>query len=157
MGAAPWREGRDAIDRRPALLNGAAERVTARMVAPEQSYPASSGVDELLASAGVASGGEETSKAAALSLMRYGFARTATVDIEAASRLRADGSLCSSPEWRGEHEIGRCRAVRRNAIQGEHCVLVCSGDGSALYLLSALAERLSRRRRRAYGRPQPSR
>jgi len=69
----------------------------------------------------------------------YGSWRTVTVDVTAASCLHRDGSLTAEPRWHGERKIGARRAVHRRLIEGEHCVLLCAGMGTALYQLGQLA------------------
>ncbi len=78
------------------------------------------------------------------SVVEVGTARTLTIEVRAAAVLRADGTLRSDPAWRGRHEIGARRGVRRLLHAGDHCVLLCAGDGTALHTLGQFARRKSR-------------
>jgi hypothetical protein len=79
------------------------------------------------------------------SIVEVGTARTLTIEVRAAAVLRADGRLRSDPEWRGRHEIGARRVVRRLLRAGDRCVLLCAGDGTALHTLGQFAHRTRKR------------
>lgn len=72
-------------------------------------------------------------------LVKYGHLRSIRVDVRAACRVRSDGTLVATPSWQGEREVGVRRTVMRRVIEGERCVLACSGSGAAYYLLGDLA------------------
>jgi hypothetical protein len=75
------------------------------------------------------------------SVVEVGTARTVTIEVRAAAVLRTDGTLRSDPDWRGRHEIGARRGVRRLLRTGDRCVLLCAGDGTALHTLGQFAHR----------------
>ncbi|RSM41449.1 hypothetical protein DMA12_24315 [Amycolatopsis balhimycina DSM 5908] len=87
----------------------------------------------------------------ATSVVQNGTARTLDVDVRAASFLRPDGTLVSCPHWRGKQKVGVRRAVLRQVIEGERCVLLCSGNGVALDMLGHFTSKLEARKRPAGG------
>jgi hypothetical protein len=70
--------------------------------------------------------------------VHYGHITTITVQVRAAARLNADGSLDPAPDRHGEQEIGVHRRLRKYILEGEHSVLLCAGGGMALYQLGQL-------------------
>jgi hypothetical protein len=75
---------------------------------------------------------------AARAVMIFGRTRTLTVMVRAACVLRADGGLETRADLRGSKTIGARRKVVRRLIEGEHCVLLCSGAEDAVFQVGAL-------------------
>ncbi len=71
-------------------------------------------------------------------MLLYGRTRKVTLFVRAGFLLRADGTLRPLPNSRGELTVGARRAVVRRLIEGEHCVLLCSGAEDALFQAGAL-------------------
>ena len=80
-----------------------------------------------------------TLKGQLLTWLEYGHARTIHIEIVAASDLAPDGALCARPDWRGRREVGVSRRALRHLIEGERCVLLCSGAGTVVDRLGDLA------------------
>jgi hypothetical protein len=80
-------------------------------------------------------------KEVAWNWIQRGHARTLSMTIEDAWRLRADGSLVSAPEWCGKHELSARRHARRRIIEDETCALLCTGAGAILYAIGELGAR----------------
>lgn len=77
---------------------------------------------------------------AAKTVLVYGRTRTVTVFVRASFVLRPDGTLRTAPEdLLGRRTFGARRAVVRRLIEGEHCVLLCSGVPDVLFQAGALA------------------
>jgi hypothetical protein len=73
--------------------------------------------------------------------LRDGYWNTIKVEVDAACRLRSDGTAASDAKWRGSHVVGVRWAVHRRLIDGEHCVLLCAGDGSVQFRVGDIAQR----------------
>jgi hypothetical protein len=78
-------------------------------------------------------------KGAAATFVLFGRRRTVTVDVRLALRLRADGGLVGLAEPRGLRKFGAPRRVTRRLIEGEHCVLLCSGAEGVISQLGAIS------------------
>lgn len=84
-------------------------------------------------------GRKPTLKGQLLRWFEYGHARTIRIEVDAASSLAADGTLRARPDWHGAHEVGVSRRALRHLIEGEQCVLLCSGAGTVVDRLGDFA------------------
>ena len=62
--------------------------------------------------------------------LEHGSLYKITMHVDAACRIRADGTLYSAPTWwQGMTEIGAARRLHRHAIEGEHAVVIAAMGG----------------------------
>jgi len=81
--------------------------------------------------------GDEAAKA----VLIFGRTRKVVVNVRTASILSVDGALRPSPNLVGRQAVPARRTVVRRLIEGEHCVLLCSGLPDALFQAGALPSR----------------
>jgi hypothetical protein len=81
-----------------------------------------------------------------VSWIAHGYLRTVPTTVTAACTLRRDGTLVSSPGWRGKHDLGVRRHAYRRIIETERCVLLCTPAGAIIDRITDIERSRSRPR-----------